>query len=73
MGSTAYFHRHGEPSYPRDLYDHRCLRIRLGDASIYQWEFEKEGGEVAIDAPGAITMDDSQCAITLTAADAPLA
>ncbi len=73
VGSPAYFDRRGEPSHPRDLYDHRCLRIRLGDASIYQWEFEKDGEEIAIDAPGAITIDESQFGLTLAAAGTALA
>ncbi|MGY8680921.1 LysR substrate-binding domain-containing protein [Bradyrhizobium sp. UFLA05-153] len=73
VGSPGYFERRGEPLHPRDLYDHRCLRIRLGDASIYQWEFEKDGEEIAIDAPGAITIDESQFALTLAAAGAALA
>jgi DNA-binding transcriptional LysR family regulator len=41
VGAPVYFDRRGVPSHPRDLYAHRCLRIRLGDDSIYRWEFEK--------------------------------
>lgn len=73
VGSPDYLERRGEPKHPRDLYDHRCLRIRLGDASIYQWEFEKDGEEIAIEVPGAITIDESQFALTLAAAGAALA
>jgi DNA-binding transcriptional LysR family regulator len=73
VGSPAYFEARGAPTHPRDLYDHRCLRIRLGDDSIYQWEFEKDGEEIAIDAPGAITIDESQFALTLAAAGTALA
>ena len=67
VGSPAYFDRHGVPSHPSDLHAHRCLRIRLGDDSIYHWEFEKDGEDVAIDVPGAITIDETQFALALVA------
>lgn len=73
VGTPAYLDRHGTPSHPRDLADHHCLRLRLGDDSIYQWEFEKDGEEIAIDVPGAITLNETQFAITLAAVGTGLA
>ncbi|UFW91726.1 LysR family transcriptional regulator (plasmid) [Bradyrhizobium barranii] len=73
VGSPAYFDRHGVPSHPSDLHAHRCLRIRLGDDSIYHWEFEKDGEEVAVDVPGAITIDETQFALALVQAGAAVA
>lgn len=73
VGSPAYLDRHGVPSHPRDLSEHRCLRLRLGDESIYHWEFEKEGEEIAMDVPGAITLDQTQFALDLAAAGTALA
>lgn len=73
VGSTAYLEKHGTPTHPRDLLDHHCLRIRLGDDSIYHWEFEKDGEEVAIDVPGAITFDETQFALSLVKGGAGLA
>jgi DNA-binding transcriptional LysR family regulator len=73
VGSPAYLDRHGAPSHPRDLSEHRCLRLRLGDESIYHWEFEKDGEEIAIDVPGAITLDQTQFALDLAAAGTALA
>ena len=64
-GSTAYLDRHGAPSHPRDLLEHRCLRIRLGDDSIYRWEFQKDGEALAIDVPGALTFDETQFGLSL--------
>ena len=73
VGAPAYLDRHGTPTHPRDLADHHCLRLRLGDESIYHWEFEKEGEDIAIDVPGAITLNETQFAITLAAAGTALA
>jgi DNA-binding transcriptional LysR family regulator len=73
VGSTAYLDKHGIPSHPRDLLDHHCLRIRLGDDSIYRWEFENDGEELAIDVPGAITFDETQFGLSLVRGGAGLA
>ncbi|WP_238542240.1 LysR family transcriptional regulator [Sphingomonas sp. PAMC 26621] len=73
VGSPAYLSRFGTPDHPRALADHRCLRIRLGDDSVYRWEFEKDGEGLAIDAPGAITLDDTHFALNLVAGGAGLA
>ena len=73
VGSPDYFARHSVPSHPRDLTDHRCLGVRLGDDSIYRWEFEKDGEELDIDVPGAITLDQTQFALDLASAGTGLA
>lgn len=73
VGAPAYFDRHGVPSHPRDLDGHQCLRIRLGNDSIYHWEFEKDGEELAIDVPGAVTIDETQFALTLARAGTAIA
>jgi DNA-binding transcriptional LysR family regulator len=73
VGSPAYLERFGVPEHPRDLLSHRCLRIRLGNDSLYHWEFEKAGEELAIDVPGAITIDATQIAVDLAVRAAALA
>lgn len=73
VGAPAYLERYGTPTHPRDLAEHRCLRIRLGDDSVYRWEFEQAGEEIAVDVPGPITLDDTPFALTLAAAGAGLA
>jgi DNA-binding transcriptional LysR family regulator len=73
VGSPAYIARHGVPLHPRALSEHRCLRVRLGDERIYHWEFEKDGEEIAIDVPGAITLDQTQFALDLALAGTALA
>lgn len=73
VGSPAYFERFGAPQHPTELLAHRCLRVRLGDDSLYQWEFEKDGEELAIDVPGAITIDETQFGLSLAKGGAGLA
>jgi DNA-binding transcriptional LysR family regulator len=73
VGSPVYLERFGVPEHPRDLAAHRCLRIRLGNESIYHWEFEKGGEELAVDVPGAITIDGTHFALDLASGGAALA
>jgi DNA-binding transcriptional LysR family regulator len=73
VGAPSYLERFGTPAHPNDLLNHRCLRIRLGDDSIYRWEFENGDETLALDVPGAITIDETQLALGLAAGGAALA
>ena len=73
VGAPGYLDAHGAPGHPRDLSAHRCLRIRLGDESLYRWEFEQAGESLALDVPGAVTLDSTQFALVLAAAGGGLA
>jgi DNA-binding transcriptional LysR family regulator len=61
--SPSYLDRFGIPASPDDLLGHHCIRIRLGDDRLYDWEFERHGEEIAIAAPGQITVDASHAAL----------
>jgi DNA-binding transcriptional LysR family regulator len=61
--SPEYLERFGTPATPQDLLKHRCIRIRLGNDQIYQWEFERDGEVIAIPTPGPLTVDESHAAI----------
>jgi DNA-binding transcriptional LysR family regulator len=59
VGSPGYLSGRALPSHPAKLKDHRCIRIRLSNGKLYEWEFRHPaGGELRIDAPGALTLDD---------------
>lgn len=60
VGSPTYFAQRGRPQTPQDLADHQCLQIKLGNDRIYRWEFEKGDDTVAIAAPGAVTIDNTE-------------
>ena len=58
VASPAYFAKHAPPRTPADLHAHRCIRVRMPSGTIYQWEFERHGEAIRIDAKGALTLDD---------------
>ncbi len=60
VAAPAYLERHGEPTHPNDLLSHRCIRIRIGDDSIYRWEFERGDEHLAIAVPGSMIVDDGR-------------
>uniref|UniRef100_B0T3Q1 Transcriptional regulator, LysR family n=1 Tax=Caulobacter sp. (strain K31) TaxID=366602 RepID=B0T3Q1_CAUSK len=57
VASPSYFADHAPPATPDDLQHHQCIRHRLPSGKRYRWEFERFGQEVAIDAPGSLTLD----------------
>lgn len=71
-GAPDYLERHGVPQHPKDLLQHNCLKVRLGDQSLYRWEFEKNGEALELDVPGAITFDDGRFGLSLVAGGAGL-
>jgi DNA-binding transcriptional LysR family regulator len=58
VGSPAYFSGRRRPKTPAELAQHRCIRRRTGNGTIYRWEFERRGEAVAVDVPGQLTLDD---------------
>jgi len=72
-GAPAYLEARGVPQHPRDLLDHRCLKIRLGDERIYHWELETAEQELSLNVPGLITIDNGQFAVALALRGAALA
>lgn len=59
VGSAAYFEQYGIPIVPPDLLNHRCIRVRLPDGSLFRWRFEKDGEVVQIDVRGPISLDEA--------------
>ncbi len=59
VASPAYLEAFGRPAAPDDLHRHRCIRQRLPSGKLYRWEFARSGREIAVDAPGPLTLDDN--------------
>lgn len=59
VASPAYLSAKSTPVQPDDLRQHRCIRQRLPSGKLYRWEFARHGQEIAIDVPGALTLDHS--------------
>ncbi|TPG46456.1 LysR family transcriptional regulator [Sphingomonas glacialis] len=73
VGAPVYLEKHGTPTHPSQLMEHHCLRIRLGDGSIYHWEFDRGDESFALDVPGAITFDETEFGLGLARRGAALA
>jgi DNA-binding transcriptional LysR family regulator len=71
--APSYFDLYGTPDHPNDLMLHNCLRFRLGDDSRYAWEFDRGEESVAVDVPGALTIDNSTLALELARGAAAIA
>jgi DNA-binding transcriptional LysR family regulator len=74
VGSPSYFVRHGWPSTPEELTHHEAIRYRYpGSGTIYRWEFERDGSDFSVDAPGALTVNDFQMLMEMAEAGTGLA
>lgn len=60
VAAPSYLERHGVPAHPNDLLNHRCIRIRIGDDSVYQWEFERGAEHLEVNVPGALIVDQGE-------------
>jgi DNA-binding transcriptional LysR family regulator len=60
VGAPSYLEQHGIPTHPNDLLKHRCIRIRIGDDSVYRWEFERGTEKLEVNVPGAMVVDQGE-------------
>lgn len=67
VASPSYIAAAGRPLAPDELQRHRCIRQRLPSGKLYRWEFEKHGQEIAIDVPGALTLNHTMLLIEAAA------
>jgi DNA-binding transcriptional LysR family regulator len=63
VAAPAYLERFGRPAHPSELQNHRGVRIRIGDESIYRWELERGEEQIAIDVPGSLLIDQGHVAL----------
>src|ERR1700743_845234 len=54
VASPDYIARRGRPKHPKDLLDHRCIRIRFGRGTLLDWDFEKAGREMKVSPPSSV-------------------
>ncbi|AFW02785.1 LysR family transcriptional regulator [Gluconobacter oxydans] len=62
-GAPEYLNRHGRPLKPSDIYQHRCIQMRIGDNSTYPWEFGNGDEMIRIEGPGPLRLNDTQMAL----------
>lgn len=70
VASPEHVAQHGAPSCPRDLQQHRCVRIRFPSGSMYRWEFIKGTENLEVDVDGPLAVSDMH--VMVQAAEAGL-
>lgn len=73
VASPDYLRGRVVPKTPDDLASHQCIRQRLPSGKLYRWEFQQHGQDVAVDVPGALTLDSSQLMVEAAADDLGIA
>lgn len=63
VASPAYLEQHGTPQTPLALMDHRCIRMRIGDASIYKWQLGEGEQACELDVPGNFVANETDMII----------
>jgi DNA-binding transcriptional LysR family regulator len=63
VGSPEYLARHGRPKLPQDLMHHVCMRMRIGDNSVYRWELGTGPNAQEIDVPGPISVNETDLSV----------
>lgn len=60
VASPKYLNKHGRPKHPKDLLNHNCIRLRIGENDFYdRWEFEAKGKDFQVQVGGSLVMNDS--------------
>lgn len=72
VGAPDYLDRCGVPLHPEDLKLHSCLRFRLGNGRMYNWEFEKEGEKLEIPVSGNVVLDETRMMLSMVSRGAGL-
>ena len=60
VASPAYLARRGIPQEPKDLQQHSCIRMYLGDKTPYKWELGNGPRQQRIDVPGHFSAADTE-------------
>ncbi|KTE33497.1 MULTISPECIES: LysR family transcriptional regulator [unclassified Sphingopyxis] len=58
VAAPAYLEKHGRPSEPEELRNHRCVRMRMGSGALMPWTFEKGNREFEVGVSGPVIVND---------------
>lgn len=58
--SPVYLARRGIPQAPKDLQQHSCIRMYLGDKTAYKWELGNGPRQQRLDVPGHFSAADTE-------------
>ncbi|URV24387.1 LysR family transcriptional regulator [Burkholderia gladioli] len=71
--SPDYLRLHGTPREPTELLAHSCIRMRLGDESLYQWELGTGKRACRIDVPGRVILNETDAVVEAALASVGIA
>jgi DNA-binding transcriptional LysR family regulator len=57
VASPDHLAKHGKPKHPKDMLDHRCIRVRFGRGTMLDWEFEKAGRLLKVSPPAKLIVN----------------
>jgi len=63
VASPDYLQRRGGPETPADLLNHDCIKMRLGDNSVFRWELGDGDDMVRIDVQGPLAASDTETTV----------
>ncbi|WP_439865395.1 LysR family transcriptional regulator [Pseudomonas antarctica] len=63
VASPAYLARRGTPQEPKDLLQHSCVRMYLGDKTTYKWELGNGARQQRLDVPGHFSASDTETVV----------
>jgi len=58
VASPDYWQKYGRPQHPKDLLNHNCIRVRVGDGLYDRWEFENKGKPFMVNVHGSLILND---------------
>lgn len=64
VASPAWIATHPVPENPADLPLDDCIRVRLPNGALFNWQLERGGETVQVDARGRLTLDEAEIART---------
>ena len=63
IASPDYLRRRGRPQNPADLLNHDCIKMRLGDNSVFKWELGDGDVMVRLDVQGPLAASDTETTV----------
>ncbi|MGO9428684.1 LysR family transcriptional regulator [Rhodoblastus sp.] len=63
IGSPEYLQQRGYPQTPADLLNHDCIRMRLGDNSVFKWELGDGDDMVRLEVQGPLAANDTETTV----------
>jgi DNA-binding transcriptional LysR family regulator len=60
VAAPSYVERHGIPHHPSELTQHRCIRRRFSNGTLYHWEFEKAGQAITVPVTGPLILGEDR-------------